>query len=82
MARFRKKTVVIEAWLFDGSWESAKPIVGLSGGISWTDHAGGQISIETLEGTMTASAGDWVIKGVKGEFYPCKPISLRRHMIR
>lgn len=29
--------------------------------------------IWTLEGDMTASAGDWIIKGVKGEFYPCKP---------
>lgn len=29
--------------------------------------------IETLEGTMMASQGDWIIKGVKGEFYPCKP---------
>ncbi len=29
--------------------------------------------INTLEGTMTANVGDWIIKGVKGEFYPCKP---------
>ncbi|MCG2963705.1 hypothetical protein KZ308_28620, partial [Escherichia coli] len=29
--------------------------------------------IETLEGTMTAQHGDWIIKGVQGEFYPCKP---------
>lgn len=33
----------------------------------------GKIAIETLEGTMTANVGDWIIKGVKGEFYPCKP---------
>lgn len=31
------------------------------------------IEIETLEGTMRASLGDWIIKGVAGEFYPCKP---------
>lgn len=31
------------------------------------------IAIETLEGTMTASAGDWIIRGVQGEFYPVKP---------
>lgn len=31
------------------------------------------IGIVTLEGTMTVSNGDWVIKGVQGEFYPCKP---------
>ena len=33
----------------------------------------GTLDIPTLEGTMTARAGDWIIKGVKGEFYPCKP---------
>lgn len=31
------------------------------------------IAIETLEGTMRASAGDWIIRGVSNEFYPCKP---------
>lgn len=33
----------------------------------------GKIYIETLEGVMTATEGDWIIKGVNGEFYPCKP---------
>lgn len=33
----------------------------------------GKVEITTLEGTLTASIGDWIIKGVKGEFYPCKP---------
>ena len=33
----------------------------------------GELYIPTLEGTMTARAGDWIIRGVKGEFYPCKP---------
>lgn len=32
-----------------------------------------EIFIETLEGTMKADVGDWIIKGVKGEYYPCKP---------
>ena len=32
-----------------------------------------ELEIETLEGNMTAKVGDWIIKGVKGEFYPCKP---------
>ena len=31
------------------------------------------IAIDTLEGTITASPGDWIIRGVQGEFYPCKP---------
>lgn len=33
----------------------------------------GEIDLSTLEGTMRANLGDWIIKGVKGEFYPCKP---------
>lgn len=32
-----------------------------------------RIEIDTLEGTMLALPGDWIIRGVKGEFYPCKP---------
>jgi hypothetical protein len=41
-----------------------------------TEPTGGgtpKLSVDTLEGTMTASPGDWIIRGVKGEFYPCKP---------
>lgn len=33
-----------------------------------------QMRIETLEGPMLANLGDWIIKGVQGEFYPCKPL--------
>jgi hypothetical protein len=36
-------------------------------------HNGTDIYIPTLEGTMLATVGDWIIRGVKGEFYPCKP---------
>lgn len=36
-------------------------------------HNGTDIFIKTLEGLHTATCGDWIIKGVKGEFYPCKP---------
>lgn len=35
--------------------------------------SGGSVYIPTLEGTMSAAPGDWIIKGVNGEFYPCKP---------
>jgi hypothetical protein len=41
-------------------------------GIGYTP-AEGKLFIPTLEGTMCANPGDWIIKGVKGEFYPCKP---------
>lgn len=81
--KFRKKPVVIEAMQFDGSWQSAQPILVWMetdrpldrSGARWSDNngAGPFIHINTLEGEMTASPGDWIIKGVKGEFYPCKP---------
>lgn len=79
--RFRKKPVVIGAMQFDGSWTSAKPILDWMDESwpidrskpSWRAGDEGQIVIWTLEGEMRASAGDWIIRGVKGEFYPCKP---------
>ena len=51
MAKYRKKPVVIEAVL----------------------HEGTPLAIETLEGVLMAQDGDWIITGVKGERYPCKP---------
>lgn len=73
MAKYRKKPVVIEARQFDGSWESAAPILNWmwGNGAAWEDD--GTLVIPTLEGDHTASAGDFIIKGMKGEFYPCKP---------
>ncbi len=73
MPRFRKKPVEIDAWLFDGSWKSAAHLTTMSQNITWSDYGGGRISIATLEGTMEAIPGDYIIRGVKGEFYPCKP---------
>ncbi len=71
MSRFRKKLIVIEAVQVVDSKE------GLAAMLRFYPHAGlrpdGSISIKTLEGSMIASIGDWVIKGVAGEFYPCKP---------
>ena len=70
--KYRKKPVVIEARQYDG-----KNGIAL---LSWVkgmeleeDFLGDSISIVTLEGTMRADKGDWIIQGVKGEFYPCKP---------
>jgi len=76
MPKFRKKPVVIEAWQFDGSWESARPIIAWINDkhTSWRYfYHDGSMIIRTLEGDMVASPGDWIIRGVKGEFYPCKP---------
>ena len=74
MARYRKKPVVIEAF----QW---KPFGSpkLNGYIpNWFvssnfDTDGDDLLIRTLEGKMRASPDDWIIRGVKGEIYPCKP---------
>ena len=72
--RFRKKPVVIEAIQFIGTSEN---LAELSKFITQRtlryDPAKEQIVIETLEGAHFANIGDWIIKGVKGECYPCKP---------
>lgn len=73
--KYRKKPVVIDAIRFDGNKESMKRIIidlQMPHG-SYEPKFDGTFSIKTLEGTMTAIPGDWIIKGVKGEFYPCKP---------
>ena len=76
--RFRKRPVEIEAIQLDQMNASAvakwcggdeNNFDTLDDGIAiWTG-----VTIPTLEGTMTCSPGDWVIRGVAGEFYPCKP---------
>jgi hypothetical protein len=73
MNRFRKKPVVIEAMqitdaVFDAPHPSSLHIRGLT-----YDPVLRQVRIPTLEGVMVASLGDWIIRGVKGEYYPCKP---------
>lgn len=76
MPFFVKKPVVIEAMEWDGAVSQATAIIDwmLANGGTARHHDGpSALSIDTLEGTMTAVPGDWVIKGVKGEFYPCKP---------
>lgn len=76
MAMFRKKPVVIEARLFSGSLDERENLADWCGGkLCGTKLPPEQqvIRIPTLEGEMEARAGDWIIKGVQGEFYPCKP---------
>ena len=67
--RFRKKPVEIEAMRFDGT-TNLLDCAKWCGGQAKTS---GVIEIPTLEGLMQANPGDWIIKGVQGEFYPCKP---------
>lgn len=74
MSKFRKKPVVIEAMQFDGTNGLAIERWSDSGAESMELPNGKRfMQIMTLEGVMRAEFGDWIIKGVKGEFYPCKP---------
>ena len=75
--KFRKKPVVIEAWQFTViDANNPKAIESWCGGKVRGMAFGPEnryIQIQTLEGEMEGSVGDWIIKGMKGEFYPCKP---------
>jgi hypothetical protein len=79
VAQYRKKPVVVEAFMLKGD---------LSDERDWFEPAyyesaseedvlvyfdDGSVSIKMLEGTMVARVGDWIIRGVRGEIYPCKP---------
>lgn len=68
--KFRKKPVVIEAFRFDGE---PLPEPGIEGFKLELEDNVFVLRIKTLEGIMTARPGDWIITGVKGERYPCKP---------
>jgi hypothetical protein len=73
MTLFRKKPVVIEAVQFTGD-VGAPEIVALDVGCSHDAVLGVDVLlIHTLEGVHQANPGDWIIRGVKGELYPCKP---------
>ena len=74
MPKYRKKPVIIEAFQHDGTLESANDIGRWCGAIHWWSESDNAfvLNIETLEGVMKASSGDYIIKGIKGEFYPCK----------
>ena len=75
----RKKPVVIEFIQYDGTPESNREIIDWTRGsktpatMDKNMYDQRQLSIETLEGAHWVTKGDYVIKGVAGEFYPCKP---------
>jgi len=76
MAKYIKKPVTIEAWLWDESKKNLASIgcnlMSSEGHTNYPDLCS-ELRIETLEGTMSVNKGDYIIKGVKGEFYPCRP---------
>ncbi len=78
--KYRKKPVIIEAMLFETNNEPDNK--NMNEIMDWANkgqdrpnvtHNQTEILVRTLEGLMTAQVGDYIIKGVKGEFYPCKP---------
>lgn len=83
--KYRKKPVVIEAWKMERDRESIANMIELVSGVDMSTSIIGRnacieeakreggVRIETLEGTMLARFGDYVIQGISGEFYPCKP---------
>lgn len=87
MAKFRKKPVVIEAvqlrWTtWNELCDFTGDIVSIANPARNSDDASDtcgesapyiELTIPTLEGNHIAKHGDWIIKGMKGEFYPCKP---------
>ena len=80
MPKFRKKPIVIEAFQFAITPKSELPIWAKEAIARdlikpFSQHGGSMrwAEIETLEGTMRAEVGDWIIKGINGEFYLCKP---------
>lgn len=88
MSKFRKKPVVIEAVQWHGA-NLPEILAFADSGDRWKQSAGdcpnvggwgightpmdGVLFIPTPEGEMRANPGDWIIRGVKGELYPCKP---------
>jgi len=74
MPRFRKKPVEVEAVQWTGSninelWD----VFSVLNVTATTEKNPDWLIIATLEGDMRADVGDWIIQGVKGELYPCKP---------
>ena len=79
MAKFRKRPVVIEAMQIPldqalGSleaWGRLASWLGPDG--PWKMTGDGGVNLKTLEGTMRGDPGDWIIRGIKNELYPCEP---------
>lgn len=85
MAKYKKKPVVIEAFQYDGDLKGKDgyyvpgwAVKAFEDGVIYFgalkfDEPLCEMFIDTLEGTHHASVGDYIIRGVNGELYPCKP---------
>lgn len=70
--RFRKRPVDVDALLWTGD-NYAELVEWAGDGISQFGHTDKGLIVRTLEGDMLVSVGDWIIRGIAGEFYPCRP---------
>lgn len=88
MKSYAKKPLVVQAEQFDGTETHAQKLRKLSPRdiVEWEEYEGGPLfgciqifylRIRTPEGTMELRKGDWLIKGIEGEFYPCKDLIFR-----
>lgn len=75
--RYRKRPVTIEAWQLKASEAPGELASDVAAGRLLYTEAG-SVLIATLEGTMEAFPGDWIIRGVEGELYPCKDSIFRK----
>jgi uncharacterized protein affecting Mg2+/Co2+ transport len=79
MAFYRKKPIIVEAIQYNGNcvelynWSNGVVVVSPVLEPDENNPSGDYVQIHTLEGTMIGDRGDWIIKGINGEFYPCKP---------
>ena len=71
--RYRKKPVEIEAIQYIGTDKNKIELYHFMGNLTYYIDENEDLIIKTLEGNMRANIGDYIIKGVHGEFYPCKP---------
>ncbi len=70
--KYRRKPIVIEAIQWTG--DNTNEVLGFGKGkIKYRRFIDEELYVKTLEGELRASKGDYIIKGVRGEFYPCKP---------
>lgn len=76
IVRYRKKPIEIDAVQWNGLWEDVPRIKEFSPDVfvrSDLDHKRQYLFVKTLEGEHIVSPKDWVIRGIMGEYYPCKP---------
>jgi hypothetical protein len=71
MSKYRKKPVVIDAVLWTGNPTAIEELGTYIGAVE-QDLCSDSLQISTPEGVMTANVGDWILRGVTGELYPCK----------